>query len=129
MENNQEIIENAELNMMAAIGHLETEIAKISGKLANEGFLAKAPAEVVQENRRRLEEEQTRLLSTYPVSTSKRGLSPARAHRARSAPLPVVHTHPWDPGRRTSRRFTHSIYFPASELTISRGSNGRPLHL
>ena len=29
MENNQEIIENAELNMMAAIGHLETELAKL----------------------------------------------------------------------------------------------------
>ena len=29
MENNQEIIESAELNMMAAISHLETEIAKI----------------------------------------------------------------------------------------------------
>ena len=28
MENNQEIIENAELNMMAAIGHLETELTK-----------------------------------------------------------------------------------------------------
>ena len=39
----------------------EAEVAKISGKLANKGFLAKAPAEVVQENRRRLEEEQTRL--------------------------------------------------------------------
>ena len=29
MENNQEIIENAELNMMSSINHLETELAKI----------------------------------------------------------------------------------------------------
>ena len=29
MEENQEIIENAELNMMAAINHLETELSKI----------------------------------------------------------------------------------------------------
>ena len=35
MENNQEIIENAELNMMAAISHLETEIAKIRAGKAN----------------------------------------------------------------------------------------------
>ena len=35
MENNQEIIENAELNMMAAIGHLETELAKIRAGKAN----------------------------------------------------------------------------------------------
>ena len=35
MENNQEIVENAELNMMAAISHLETEIAKIRAGKAN----------------------------------------------------------------------------------------------
>ncbi len=35
MENNQEIIENAELNMMAAINHLETELAKIRAGKAN----------------------------------------------------------------------------------------------
>ena len=34
MENNQEIIENAELNMMSSINHLETELAKISSTLA-----------------------------------------------------------------------------------------------
>ncbi len=37
------------------------EVKKIALKLANEGFLAKAPVSVVQENRRRLEEEQSRL--------------------------------------------------------------------
>ena len=35
MENNQEIIENAELNMMAAINHLETELSKIRAGKAN----------------------------------------------------------------------------------------------
>ena len=35
MENNQEIIENAELNMMASINHLETELAKIRAGRAN----------------------------------------------------------------------------------------------
>ena len=35
MENNQEIIEAAELNMMSAISHLETEIAKIRAGKAN----------------------------------------------------------------------------------------------
>ena len=35
MGNNQEIIESAELNMMAAISHLETEIAKIRAGKAN----------------------------------------------------------------------------------------------
>ena len=35
MENNQEIIENAELNMIAAINHLETELAKIRAGKAN----------------------------------------------------------------------------------------------
>ena len=35
MENNQEIIDSAELNMMSAIGHLETELAKIRAGKAN----------------------------------------------------------------------------------------------
>ena len=35
MENNQEIVESAELNMMSAINHLETEIAKIRAGKAN----------------------------------------------------------------------------------------------
>ena len=35
MENNQEIIEAAELNMMSAISHLETEISKIRAGKAN----------------------------------------------------------------------------------------------
>jgi len=35
MENNQEIIDRAELNMMSAISHLETELAKIRAGKAN----------------------------------------------------------------------------------------------
>ena len=35
MENNQEIIENAELNMIASINHLEKELAKIRAGKAN----------------------------------------------------------------------------------------------
>ena len=35
MENNQEIIDSAELNMMSAISHLETELAKIRAGKAN----------------------------------------------------------------------------------------------
>ena len=35
IENNQEIIENAELNMMASVNHLETELAKIRAGKAN----------------------------------------------------------------------------------------------
>ena len=35
MENNQEIIENAELNMMSSINHLEAELAKIRAGKAN----------------------------------------------------------------------------------------------
>jgi len=43
------------------IGGVEIEIKKISGKLNNPNFLAKAPDEVVTENRRRLDDEQTKL--------------------------------------------------------------------
>ena len=35
MENNQEVIDSAELNMMSAISHLETELAKIRAGKAN----------------------------------------------------------------------------------------------
>ena len=43
------------------IGGVTTEIEKISRKLDNPGFIAKAPEDVVAENRRRLDEENTRL--------------------------------------------------------------------
>ena len=43
-----------------AIAAVGGEIEKISRKLYNPGFIAKAPEEVVEENRRRLDEEQTR---------------------------------------------------------------------
>ena len=43
-----------------AIGAVNAEIDKISRKLDNPGFVAKAPEEVVEENRRRLDEETAR---------------------------------------------------------------------
>ena len=43
------------------IGGVEAEIKKISGKLENPNFIAKAPDDVVAENRRRLEDEQIKL--------------------------------------------------------------------
>ncbi len=45
------------------IGGVIAEIEKISRKLDNPGFIAKAPEDVVTENRRRLDEENTRLNS------------------------------------------------------------------
>ena len=41
------------------VGSLTGEIAKISGKLGNADFVARAPEEVVEENRERLSEAQT----------------------------------------------------------------------
>ena len=43
------------------IGTVNAEVKKISAKLNNPGFLAKAPEAVVAENRRRLDEEETRM--------------------------------------------------------------------
>jgi valyl-tRNA synthetase len=43
------------------IGATKAEIEKLSKKLDNPGFITKAPEEVITENRRRLEEENTRL--------------------------------------------------------------------
>jgi len=42
------------------IGAVEAEMKKISAKLDNPGFLAKAPEAIVEENRRRFDEEQTK---------------------------------------------------------------------
>jgi len=51
--------ERARLNK--EIKGCEAEAGKLRGKLSNEGFLAKAPEAVVEENRRRLTEEESRL--------------------------------------------------------------------
>ena len=51
--------ERARLNKEITAG--EKEAAKISGKLNNQGFLAKAPEAVIEENRRRLAEEEGRI--------------------------------------------------------------------
>ena len=51
--------ERARLNK--EIKACEAEAGKLRGKLSNEGFLAKAPEAVVEENRRRLHDEETRL--------------------------------------------------------------------
>ena len=45
------------------IGAVSAEVKKISAKLGNSGFLAKAPEAVVAENRRRLDEEETRMVA------------------------------------------------------------------
>lgn len=50
--------ERARLNK--EVDGCKAEVAKISAKLNNAGFVAKAPEAVVLENRRRLEEEQTK---------------------------------------------------------------------
>jgi valyl-tRNA synthetase len=39
------------------LGKVSGEIKKLDGKLSNEQFLSKAPADVVEEQKRRLEEE------------------------------------------------------------------------
>ena len=51
--------ERARLNK--EIKACEAEAGKLNGKLSNQGFLAKAPEAVVEENKRRLREEETRL--------------------------------------------------------------------
>ena len=43
------------------IAKVEQEIAKISGKLGNKGFLEKAPDAVIKENKSRLQDEQSKL--------------------------------------------------------------------
>ena len=43
------------------IAKVEQEIAKISGKLGNKGFLEKAPDAVIEENKSRLQDEQSKL--------------------------------------------------------------------
>ena len=43
------------------ITKVEKEISKISGKLSNQGFLEKAPDAVIQENKSRLQDEQSKL--------------------------------------------------------------------
>ena len=42
------------------IGKVEGDIKKIAGKLSNQGFLDKAPAAVIEENKARLADEEAR---------------------------------------------------------------------
>lgn len=51
-------LEAEKARLEKAIAKTEGEITKLDKKLSNQGFLAKAPEEVVQENRDRLAEEQ-----------------------------------------------------------------------
>ena len=53
-------LEAEQARLEKAIGGVSAEIDKIARKLDNPGFVAKAPEEVVEENRRRLEEETAR---------------------------------------------------------------------
>ena len=59
----------------------------------------------------------------YPVSTSKGGLTLARALPRRSAPLPVAQAHPWLPGRRTDKRGRRSNRRRAREMAVEDGIN------
>ena len=52
--------EAEEARLRKEIKATEAEIDKIARKLGNEGFIAKAPEAVVEENKRRLAEEQAR---------------------------------------------------------------------
>jgi valyl-tRNA synthetase len=45
----------------ARLGELRAEIERAERKLANEGFVAKAPAEVVEEERQKLERYRSEL--------------------------------------------------------------------
>jgi len=47
--------------LQKAIGKVNGEIKKISGKLGNQGFLDKAPEAVINENKQRLAEEEAHL--------------------------------------------------------------------
>ncbi len=59
---NEVIDANAETDRLKKeITKVEKEISKISGKLNNQGFLEKAPDAVIQENKSRLLNEQTKL--------------------------------------------------------------------
>ena len=53
--------EEEERRRQARRAHLETEIGRAEGKLANENFVRKAPAEVVQRERDKLEGYRTEL--------------------------------------------------------------------
>ena len=59
----------------------------------------------------------------YPVSTSKRVFTLARALPRRSAPLPVAQAHPWLPGRRTDKRGRRSNRRRAREMAVEGGIN------
>ena len=79
---------------------LEAEIARAEGKLANEGFVKKAPPEVVEREREKLERFRAELAGRYDVPRG-RGL-PARPRAVRDAVRARPHAQADDGARHAA---------------------------
>ncbi|MGH2885566.1 MAG: class I tRNA ligase family protein [Solirubrobacteraceae bacterium] len=64
-------LEGAERKRAARRAHLESEIARAEGKLANQGFVAKAPEHVVAAEREKLDRLREELNPTHPPPSTE----------------------------------------------------------